>query len=92
MCTPIKFSKLTRLVNVINADSKIDKYSKLIEIVTPLCHEEIENKKIRVKTLNDLLKKHKLRSSMFIMRVDLYYDPTKNLILIDYPFYPKTSK
>jgi hypothetical protein len=86
MCTPVKFSKLIRLVNIANSDPRSDKYSKLIEIVTPLCHEKIENK-IRVKTLNDLLKKQKLRSTAFVMYVDLRVE--NNFIVLEYPFYPK---
>ena len=90
MCRPIKFSKLVNTVNIINFNLKADKYNKLIEIVNSICHEKIENK-IRVKTLNNLLKKQKLKSSAFVMYVDLHYDPDKNLILLDYPFYPRKS-
>jgi hypothetical protein len=75
-------------VNVVNSDLKADKYSKLIEIVNSTCHEKLENNGFRIKTLNDLLKKQKLRSSAFTMYVDLNYDPKKDLVLLDYPFYP----
>ena len=88
MCKPIKFSRLVSLISMVNSDLRTDKYSKLIEIVSQLCHERIENK-FRVKTVNDLLKKQKLKSTAFVMYIDLHYDPEKNLILIDYPFYPK---
>jgi hypothetical protein len=87
MCHPVKFSKLINMVNNINFSiEKIDKHAKFIEIVISTCHEKIDNK-FRIKVLNDLLRKQKLRSS-FVMYIDLYYDPEKNLILIDYPFYP----
>jgi len=79
---------LIRLVNVINSD-KADKHEKLIEIVSQLCHEKIENK-FRVKVLNDILAKQKLKRP-FIMYIDLYFDSNKNLILLDYPFYPRKS-
>jgi len=87
MCRPIKFSKLVRLINIANSPTEKDKRGKLIEIVSSTCYESFENK-FRVKVLNDLLKKQKL-SRAFIMYIDLYFDSQRNLILIDYPFYPK---
>ena len=89
MCTPIKFSKLIRLVNVINSD-KADKHDKLIEILNPICHEKLENK-FRIKVINGILAKQRLRRP-FTMYIDLHFDPEKNLVLLDYPFYPKSSK
>ena len=90
MCRPIKFSKLISLINTINFSSKASKRDKLIEIANMTCHEKIEHS-YRVKVLNDLLKKQNLKSSAFVMYIDIHYDPEKNLILIDYPFYPKLS-
>jgi hypothetical protein len=94
MCRSVRFSRLVSTINDINFTiEKIDKYSKLIEIVSSTCYESLsENNKFRVKVLNDLLKKQKLSSRPFIMYIDIHYDPEKNLILIDYPFYPKSSK
>jgi hypothetical protein len=91
MCrSTIKFSRLVNIVSIVNSDPRVDKNSKLIEIVSQLCHEKLENK-FRVKTINDLLKKQKLRSSAFVMYVNLHYDAKKDLIIIDYPFYPRST-
>jgi predicted kinase len=87
MCRPIKFSKLIRLVSLANS-LKTDKYTKLIEIASSTCHERVSETTYRIKTVNDLLKKQGLRSSAFIMYVDMSVDPEKNLIVLDYPFYP----
>ena len=87
MCRPIKFSRLINIVSTVNSE-RIDKNRKLIEtIVSQLCHEKIENK-FRIKVINDILAKQKLRRP-FIMYVDIYYDADRDLILLDYPFYPK---
>ena len=75
---------------MVNASVSADKHSKLIEIVSQLCHEKIENK-FRVKVINDILAKQRLRRP-FTMYIDLYFDPEKNLVLLDYPFYSKSSK
>ena len=89
MCRPIKFSKLVRLINIANSPTEKDKHSKLIEIINSTCHERLGNNKFRVKTINDLLKKQNLRSSAFVMYVDIQYNPEIDLIILDYPFYPK---
>jgi hypothetical protein len=90
MCHPIRFSKLISLINIVNFSSKASKRDKLIEIANMTCHEKLENS-YRVKVLNDLLKKQKLRSSAFVMYVNLHYDAKKDLIIIDYPFYPRST-
>jgi hypothetical protein len=89
MCNAIKFSKFIRIINGINfTTEKIDKRARMLKVVSELCHEKIEDK-FRVKVVNDLLKRQRLRSSAFVMYIDIYYDAQKDLILIDYPFYPK---
>lgn len=82
---------MVNLISIINSDLKADKFSKLVGIVSQLCHEKIENR-FRIKTINDLLKKQGLRSSAFVMYVDIYFDAEKNLVMLDYPFYPKIFK
>jgi hypothetical protein len=91
MCRPVRFSKLINQISIINSPTEKNKYAKLIEIVSSTCYESFENK-FRVKVLNDLLKRQKLRSSAFVMYVDLYYDSSKDLILLDYPFYPRSTR
>jgi hypothetical protein len=94
MCrSAVKLSKLVRLINIANftteIDKRIDKRSKLIEIVSQLCYEKISDDRYRIKTLNDLLKKQKLSSRAFVMYIDIQYDPERDLIILDYPYYPK---
>jgi hypothetical protein len=91
MCKPVKLSKLVNQISIINSPIERNKRAKLIEIVSSTCHEKLDNK-FRIKTINDLLKKQKPKSSAFVMYIDIQYDEKRDLIIFDYPFYPLLKK